>query len=90
MAQFTQTEIKYLISKLKELENEHYVNHQKCVIEKKLPKSIGKENEKEFWSMLHYGRYRNVQQMLEWLQMLNQPRKQPLPFVPTKKVVKRK
>jgi hypothetical protein len=85
MAQFTQTELKYLIQKLKELENLHYTNHNKCLVEKKLPKKFSKENEKEFWSLLHYGRYQNVHQILDWLQMLTQPKKKLLPFITAKK-----
>jgi hypothetical protein len=82
MAQFTQTELKYLIQKLKELKADYYQKHEKGFIPKKHNRKL---TEKDMWSLIHYGNYLNTEMLLEWVDSLQRPKSKPLPFVSKKR-----
>jgi|LakMenE01Jun11ns_1017448.scaffolds.fasta_scaffold9566377_1 hypothetical protein len=82
MAQFTQTELKYLIQKLKELKADYYQKHEKGFIPKQHNRKL---TEKDMWSLIHYGNYLNTEMLLEWVDSLQRPKSKPLPFVSKKR-----
>ena len=82
MAQFTQTELKYLITKLRELKLDYYKKHEQGFIPKKHNRKL---TEKDMWSLIHYGNYLNTEMLLEWVDSLQKPKSKPLPFVNKKR-----
>jgi hypothetical protein len=83
MAQFTQTELRYLIQKLKELKADYYQKHEKGFIPKNY--SDKRLTQKDVWSIIHYGNYLNTEMLLEWVDSLQRPKSKPLPFVSKKR-----
>ena len=81
MAQFTQTELKYLITKLRELKSDYYNKHEQGFIPKQNNRRL---TQKDMWSLIHYGNYLNTQMLLEWVDSLQRPKSKPLPFVSKK------
>ena len=71
MAQFTQTEVRYLIEKIKEMEAQSFKDFESGKVLKRL---TPKQKDKQFWELLHYGNYKNLQQVREMIEALIKPK----------------